>query len=100
MVHLSWPIIIKLIKEHPEFVSHKEGTEIDPNGEMTAFCEFERKGQQAQKKYFSLEDAKKLNVLDRAVWKHHLKEMLLARARRLAAQSMFPDILNKQEANA
>ncbi len=42
---------------------------------------------------FSMEDARKANLLDKPIWKQYPKRMLLYRARSYALRDCFPDIL-------
>jgi hypothetical protein len=63
-------------------------------GDTSATCTVKRRGEQAESRTFSLEDAKKAGLLGKqGPWIQYQKRMLQMRARAWALRDVFPDVL-------
>lgn len=82
--------LIALIKNHPICESIKETFSEDDN---TAFCEVRRKGEEPQKRSFSISEATTAGLINKDNWKKYPKRMIQLRARAWALRDVFPDIL-------
>jgi len=83
---------VALVKAHPAFRGLREWQEGD-----TCFCEVKRAlpdGElEVTVKSFSMEQARKANLLNRPTWKSYPDRMLQMRARGFALRDAFPDAL-------
>ena len=79
----------------PNYVCHREWLEGDiKQGTRTAFCSVTRRGSQEHIKSFSMDDAKKAGLWDKAgPWKNYPERMLQMRARAFAFRDKFADAL-------
>jgi len=84
--------MVALVKAHPAFRGLKEWQEGD-----TCFCEVKRSlpdGEiEVTVKSFSMDQARKANLLNRPTWKSYPDRMLQMRARGFALRDSFPDAL-------
>ena len=63
-------------------------------GDTSATCTVKRRGEEAESRTFSLEDAKKAGLLGKqGPWSQFQKRMLQMRARAWALRDVFPDVL-------
>ncbi len=63
-------------------------------GDTSATCTVKRRGEEAESRTFSLEDAKKAGLLGKqGPWSQYQKRMLQMRARAWALRDVFPDVL-------
>lgn len=63
-------------------------------GDTSATCTVKRRGEEAESRTFSLEDAKKAGLLGKpGPWAAYTKRMLQMRARAWALRDVFPDVL-------
>lgn len=87
--------VIGLVRAHKhcEYVKEwSEGTIKD--GNMVAFCEIQRKGSTPEVRHFSIDDAKKAGLWEKAgPWKQYPARMLQMRARGFACRDVFADAL-------
>ena len=67
--------------------------EIFDEQSMTALCEVKRKGEKAQTRQFSKEDAIRAHLWGKNVWATYPQRMLQMRARSWALRDMFPHVL-------
>lgn len=75
------------------YESHKEWIEGDGDNAI-AYCEVKRKGQEAHKVSFSVNDAKKAGLWGKeSPWKTYPKRMLQMRARGFALRDQFADVM-------
>lgn len=87
--------LLALVKRHPDFLDIKEWIEGDMSSKnLSAHCTVSRRGQTAQTRTFSLQDAETAGLLSKpGPWKQYLKRMLQHRARSFACRDVFPDAL-------
>lgn len=86
---------IALVKVHPRFEYIKEWHQGDiKNGNRICYCEVKRKGEDAQMRSFSIEQAIRAGLWEKAgTWKQYPDRMLQLRARGFALRDVFPDAL-------
>lgn len=86
---------LALAMAHPEFEDIEETFERGATAEdMLAKCEVKRKGRSSVVRTFSVGDARKAGVWEKAgPWKQYPKRMLQMRARSFAIRDSFPDAL-------
>lgn len=84
---------LALVRGHPACVSVREG--VDGEGDARhGWCEVTRKGQQAERRTFSVADAKRAGLWGKAgPWQQYPERMLQLRARGFAIRDVFPDAL-------
>lgn len=82
---------LALISGHKDFEDMKEYFK-DEN-ETIAVCKIKRKNRELIIREFSIQDAKKANLLGRPIWQTYTKRMLQMRARGFALRDSFPDVL-------
>lgn len=84
------------LMEFKETFLDNEGKEVLTGGQVfAAKCYAKRKNGIEAVAVFSLDDAKKANLIDRSdSWKKYEKDMLIYRARSRVLKSLFPDALN------
>jgi hypothetical protein len=79
-------------KDSKEICLKNKNLSAEPFG---AVCEVKRKGEKEPvERYFTIEDAKKANLLGKKNYQEYLKTMLKYRARSMALKDCFPDMLN------
>lgn len=86
---------LALAMAHPDFEDIEETFERGATAEdMLAKCEVKRKGRSSVVRTFSVGDARKAGLWDKAgPWKQYPKRMLQMRARSFAIRDSFPDAL-------
>ena len=84
---------LALVRGHPACVSVREG--VDGEGDArTGWCEVVRRGEEAQRRTFSVDDAKKAGLWGKqGPWQQYPARMLQLRARGFALRDVFPDAL-------
>lgn len=84
---------LALVRAHPACQSVREG--VEGEGEARhGWCEVQRKGEQPQRRTFSMADAKKAGLAGKAgPWTQYPDRMLQLRARGFAIRDVFPDAL-------
>ena len=84
---------LALVRGHPACVSVREG--VDGEGDArTGWCEVTRRGEEPQRRTFSVDDAKKAGLWGKAgPWTQYPQRMLQLRARGFALRDVFPDAL-------
>ncbi len=84
---------LALVRSHPACAGIREG--IEGEGDARAgFCEVTRRGEQPQRRTFSVADAKKAGLWGKAgPWQSYPERMLQMRARGFAIRDVFPDAL-------
>lgn len=94
---------IGLARAHPDCESIMEG--VDGDGEQAkGWCEVKRRRQPAQRREFSVADARKAGLWGKpGPWQQYPKRMLQLRARGFALRDVLPDalkgIITREEAN-
>lgn len=84
---------LALVRGHPACVSVREG--VDGDGDArTGWCEVTRRGEEPQRRTFSVDDAKKAGLWGKqGPWQQYPARMLQLRARGFALRDVFPDAL-------
>jgi hypothetical protein len=84
---------LALVRGHPACQAVREG--VDGEGEARhGWCEVTRRGEEAQRRTFSVADAKKAGLWGKAgPWQQYPDRMLQLRARGFAIRDVFPDAL-------
>lgn len=84
---------LALVRGHPACVSVREG--VDGEGDArTGWCEVTRRGEEPQRRTFSVDDAKKAGLWGKqGPWQQYPARMLQLRARGFALRDVFPDAL-------
>jgi len=84
---------LALVRGHPACLAVREG--VDGDGDARhGWCEVTRKGDQPQRRTFSVADAKRANLWGKAgPWQQYPDRMLQLRARGFAIRDVFPDAL-------
>lgn len=84
---------LALVRGHPACVSVREG--VDGEGDArTGWCEVTRRGEEPQRRTFSVDDAKKAGLWEKqGPWQQYPARMLQLRARGFALRDVFPDAL-------
>lgn len=84
---------LALVRGHPACAGVREG--IDGEGEARfGWCEVTRRGEQPQRRTFSVADAKKAGLWGKGgPWQNYPDRMLQLRARGFAIRDVFPDAL-------
>jgi hypothetical protein len=91
-----------LVRAHPDCASIQEG--VDGEGEARhGWCEVTRRGEQPQRRTFSIADAKRAGLWGKSgPWTQYPDRMLQMRARGFAIRDVFPDalrgVLTREEA--
>lgn len=84
---------LALVRGHPACAGVNEGTEGEGDARH-GFCEVTRRGEQPQRRTFSVADAKKAGLWGKAgPWQQYPDRMLQLRARGFAIRDVFPDAL-------
>lgn len=84
---------LALVRGHPACAGIREGVEGEGDA-MVGFCEVTRKGEQPQRRTFSVTDAKKAGLWNKqGPWVQYPQRMLQLRARGFAIRDVFPDAL-------
>jgi hypothetical protein len=84
---------LALVRGHPACVAVREGVEGEGDARH-GWCEVTRKGDQPQRRSFSIGDAKKAGLWGKAgPWQQYPDRMLQLRARGFAIRDVFPDAL-------
>lgn len=93
---------LALVRGHPDCLSVQEG--VEGEGETRqGWCEVTRRGEQPQRRTFSVGDAKRAGLLNKpGPWTQYPDRMLQLRARGFAIRDVFPDalrgVLTREEA--
>jgi len=84
---------IALVRGHPDCLSVQEG--VEGEGETRqGWCEVTRRGEQPQRRTFSIADAKRAGLWGKSgPWTQYPDRMLQLRARGFAIRDVFPDAL-------
>ena len=80
--------MLAIVQQHSEYEWHKEYINND-----IAYCEVKRKNLESHIASFSLDEAKKANLLGKGPWQSYQKRMLAMRARAFALRNTFADAL-------
>jgi hypothetical protein len=94
---------LALVRGHPACAGVREG--VDGDGDARhGWCEVTRKGEQPQRRTFSVADAKKAGLWGKqGPWQQYPDRMLQLRARGFALRDVFPDalrgVITAEEAN-
>jgi hypothetical protein len=93
---------IALVRGHPDCLSVKEGVEGEGEARQ-GWCEVTRRGEQPQRRTFSIADAKRAGLWGKSgPWTQYPDRMLQVRARGFAIRDVFPDalrgVLTREEA--
>lgn len=93
---------IALVRGHPDCQSVQEGVEGDGEARY-GWCEVTRRGEQPQRRTFSIADAKRAGLWGKSgPWTQYPDRMLQVRARGFAIRDVFPDalrgVLTREEA--
>lgn len=84
---------LALVRGHPACAGIREGVEGEGDARH-GWCEVTRRGEQPQKRTFSVADAKRANLWGKAgPWQQYPDRMLQLRARGFAIRDVFPDAL-------
>jgi hypothetical protein len=84
---------LALVRGHPACMGVSEGVEGDGDARH-GWCEVARKGERAQRRTFSVADAKKAGLYGKAgPWQQYPDRMMQLRARGFAIRDVFPDAL-------
>lgn len=84
---------LALVRSHPACAGIREGIEGEGDNRV-GFCEVTRKGEQPQRRTFSVADAKKAGLWGKSgPWQNYPDRMLQMRARGFAIRDVFPDAL-------
>lgn len=84
---------LALVRGHPACAGIREGVEGEGDA-MLGFCEVTRRGEQPQRRTFSVADARKAGLWGKAgPWQQYPQRMLQMRARGFAIRDVFPDAL-------
>lgn len=84
---------LALVRGHPACAGVNEGTEGEGDARH-GFCEVTRRGEQPQRRTFSVADAKKAGLWGKSgPWQQYPDRMLQLRARGFAIRDVFPDAL-------
>jgi hypothetical protein len=93
---------IALVRGHPDCLSVQEGVEGEGDARQ-GWCEVTRRGEQPQRRTFSVADAKRAGLWGKSgPWTQYPDRMLQLRARGFAIRDVFPDalrgVLTREEA--
>jgi hypothetical protein len=93
---------LALVRGHPDCASVQEGAEGEGDARH-GWCEVTRRGEQPQRRTFSIADAKRAGLWGKAgPWTQYPDRMLQLRARGFAIRDVFPDalrgVLTREEA--
>lgn len=93
---------IALVRGHPDCLSVQEGVEGEGEARQ-GWCEVTRRGEQPQRRTFSVADAKRAGLWGKSgPWTQYPDRMLQLRARGFAIRDVFPDalrgVLTREEA--
>lgn len=84
---------LALVRGHPACAGIREGVEGEGDARH-GFCEVTRRGEQMQRRTFSVADAKRANLWGKTgPWTQYPDRMLQMRARGFAIRDVFPDAL-------
>jgi hypothetical protein len=84
---------LALVRGHPACAGIREGVEGEGDA-MVGFCEVTRRGEQPQRRTFSVAEAKKAGLWGKpGPWQQYPQRMLQMRARGFAIRDVFPDAL-------
>ncbi|CAB4155477.1 RecT family [uncultured Caudovirales phage] len=84
---------IALVRGHPDCLSVQEGVEGEGEARQ-GWCEVTRRGEQPQRRTFSVSDAKRAGLWGKSgPWTQYPDRMLQLRARGFAIRDVFPDAL-------
>jgi hypothetical protein len=84
---------IALVRGHPDCLSVQEGVEGEGEARQ-GWCEVTRRGEQPQRRTFSVADAKRAGLWGKSgPWTQYPDRMLQLRARGFAIRDVFPDAL-------
>lgn len=83
---------LAVVRSSPDFESIQEWIEGDGDN-MLALCDIKRQNEPAQRRTFSVKDAKNAGLWGKNVWKSYPSRMLQMRARSFALRDVFPDAL-------
>ena len=84
---------LALVRGHPDCLSVQEGVEGEGEARQ-GWCEVTRRGEQPQRRTFSVGDAKRAGLLNKpGPWTQYPDRMLQLRARGFAIRDVFPDAL-------
>lgn len=84
---------IALVRGHPDCLSVQEGVEGEGEARQ-GWCEVARRGEQPQRRTFSVADAKRAGLWGKSgPWTQYPDRMLQLRARGFAIRDVFPDAL-------
>ena len=84
---------LALVRGHPDCLSVQEGVEGEGEARQ-GWCEVTRRGEQPQRRTFSVTDAKRAGLLNKpGPWTQYPDRMLQLRARGFAIRDVFPDAL-------
>jgi hypothetical protein len=84
---------LALVRGHPACAGIREGVEGEGDA-MLGFCEVTRRGEQPQRRTFSVAEAKKAGLWGKpGPWQNYPARMLQLRARGFAIRDIFPDAL-------
>lgn len=84
---------LALVRGHPACAGVREGTDGDGDARH-GWCEVTRRGEQPQRRTFSVADAKKAGLWGKSgPWQQYPDRMLQLRARGFALRDVFPDAL-------
>ena len=84
---------LALVRGHPDCLSVQEGVEGEGEARQ-GWCEVTRRGEQPQRRTFSVVDAKRAGLLNKpGPWTQYPDRMLQLRARGFAIRDVFPDAL-------
>ena len=84
---------LALVRGHPDCQSVQEGTKGEGD-DRHGWCEVTRRGEQPQRRNFSIADAKRAGLWGKAgPWTQYPDRMLQLRARGFAIRDVFPDAL-------
>jgi RecT family len=86
-------VALALVRGHPACEAVREGVEGEGDG-RAGFCEVKRKGQDVERRTFSVADAKRAGLWGKqGPWQQYPDRMLQLRARGFAIRDVFPDAL-------
>lgn len=87
--------LLAIVRSHPHCLSVREWIEGSIEvGNAVAHCAITRKGQKEEIRTFSMAQARKAGLLNKAgVWSQYPERMLQMRARSFCARDVFPDAL-------